>query len=227
MPLEQKINILVLGKEGAGKTSLLRRLLYGKYETYTDQTLGASMLAHHTTVNGAKINAHITDMGGAERLRPLASAFYEQTDIFLFVCDIEAHRDYAYLKEIAQEIGNRPTLLIVTKSDKLVEPEHWMLACKAIVSMTEILHTGEPHFASAKNDKGEIKALFNGIYENVLLRREEEDLAKQVRPMRTPRFSLSTVPALAAMWVNKLAAEARREVQTGDTPLATIGVMRR
>ena len=78
----QQARILMLGLDGAGKTTLTQKLRFGEVVA-TTPTIGFSV----DTVEFKNIKFNIWDIGGQDKLRALWKHYYNGTDGLIFVVD--------------------------------------------------------------------------------------------------------------------------------------------
>lgn len=74
--------ILMIGLDGAGKTTILYKLKLGQV-IHTIPTIGFNV----ETVKYKKIEFNIFDVGGQEKIRPLWNYYFINTDAVIFVID--------------------------------------------------------------------------------------------------------------------------------------------
>jgi len=79
---EKKSNILMLGLDSAGKTTILYKLKLDTLVT-TIPTIGFNV----ETVKFKSLNMTIWDVGGQEKIRPLWRHYYKNVDAVIFVID--------------------------------------------------------------------------------------------------------------------------------------------
>ena len=79
---EKKANILMLGLDSAGKTTILYKLKLDTLVT-TIPTIGFNV----ENVKFKSLNMTIWDVGGQEKIRPLWRHYYQNVDAVIFVID--------------------------------------------------------------------------------------------------------------------------------------------
>ncbi|XP_046848080.1 ras-related protein Rab-30-like [Xenia sp. Carnegie-2017] len=91
--------VVVLGSEGVGKTSLLKRLKFDKFEGDASNTIGVDFLTH--TINTGKDMVQLTlwDTAGEERFKSLTSQFYRKADAAIIVFDLTFARSFNEAKD--------------------------------------------------------------------------------------------------------------------------------
>ncbi|XP_033279599.1 ADP-ribosylation factor-like protein 1 [Orcinus orca] len=78
----QKMKILILGLDGAGKTTILYRLQVGEVVT-TIPTVGFNV----ETVTYKNLKFQVRDLGGQTSIRPYWRCCYSNTDAVIYVAD--------------------------------------------------------------------------------------------------------------------------------------------
>lgn len=85
--LEAKI--VLLGRQGVGKTSLVHRYITGKFSSTLPMTIGASFLVKKLDFEGGiKVRLQIWDTAGQERFRSMAPMYYRGAHAAILVYDI-------------------------------------------------------------------------------------------------------------------------------------------
>ena len=112
---EKKANILMLGLDSAGKTTILYKLKLDTLVT-TIPTIGFNV----ESVKFKSLNMTIWDVGGQEKIRPLWRHYYQNIDAVIFVID---SNDGGRFEEVSKELHSlmaedelkEATVLILTK----------------------------------------------------------------------------------------------------------------
>ncbi|KAI9226871.1 MAG: ADP-ribosylation factor-like protein [Piptocephalis tieghemiana] len=79
---EREVRILILGLDGAGKTTILYRMQVGEVVS-TIPTIGFNM----ETVTYKNIKFQVWDLGGQTSIRPYWRCYYANTDAVIYVVD--------------------------------------------------------------------------------------------------------------------------------------------
>lgn len=110
--------IMMVGLDGAGKTTALNRLKLGEF-VHTVPTIGFNL--EKVKYKGLEFN--VWDIGGQEKIRPLWSHYAEDNDAVIFVIDSadkkrleEAYRELQKLYRIPS-LKTVPYLILLNKRD--------------------------------------------------------------------------------------------------------------
>eukprot|EP00123_Amoebidium_parasiticum_P022926 comp9799_c0_seq1/m.4757 comp9799_c0_seq1/g.4757 ORF comp9799_c0_seq1/g.4757 comp9799_c0_seq1/m.4757 type:complete len:182 (-) comp9799_c0_seq1:466-1011(-) len=79
---EKEVRVLILGLDGAGKTTILYRLQVGEVVT-TIPTIGFNV----ETVTYKNLKFQVWDLGGQTSIRPYWRCYYANTDAIIYVVD--------------------------------------------------------------------------------------------------------------------------------------------
>ncbi|XP_045603659.1 uncharacterized protein [Procambarus clarkii] len=110
--------ILMVGLDGAGKTTVLYKLKLGEVVT-TIPTIGFNV----ETVEYKNISFTVWDVGGQERLRPLWRHYFQNTSAIIYVVDSNDPQRLAESREELDtvlnndEVSECPLLVLANKQD--------------------------------------------------------------------------------------------------------------
>lgn len=116
--IRKKLNLLMLGLDSAGKTTILYKLKIGE-AIITCPTVGTNI----ETIRYKKLNLVVIDISGAERMRRFWKLHYKNTSGIIFVIDAEDRRSLQISKEelsnlfACKELQNVPALIFANKQD--------------------------------------------------------------------------------------------------------------
>ena len=124
-PNEIVFNVITLGDSGVGKTSLLRRYLYGLYDDNSMSTIGLNFSFKEIVLdNKKKVKLKLIDTGGQEKYRAIAKTYFKNADGVLFVYSIDNEDSFNNIKEWIQLFNENnngkegiPQILVETKND--------------------------------------------------------------------------------------------------------------
>ncbi|SCU92672.1 LAMI_0E11518g1_1 [Lachancea mirantina] len=114
----KEMRILMVGLDGAGKTTVLYKLKLGEVVT-TIPTIGFNV----ETVEYKNISFTVWDVGGQDKIRPLWRHYYRNTEGLIFVVDSNDRSRISEAREVLQrmlnedEIRNAALLVFANKQD--------------------------------------------------------------------------------------------------------------
>jgi len=95
LPLQFKY--IVIGCSGVGKTSIVRRLVDGKFMKGTQSTVGIEYFTHITAIEGRTVKMMIWDTAGQERFYTIARAYFRAAVGVVLVFDITDRKSFDQL----------------------------------------------------------------------------------------------------------------------------------
>ncbi|KAH3902694.1 ADP-ribosylation factor [Saccharomycodes ludwigii] len=114
----KEMRILMVGLDGAGKTTILYKLKLGEVVT-TIPTIGFNV----ETVEYKNISFTVWDVGGQDKIRPLWRHYFRNTEGIIFVVDSNDRNRIGEAREVLQrmlnedEIRNAVLLVFANKQD--------------------------------------------------------------------------------------------------------------
>ncbi|CAR30113.1 ADP-ribosylation factor 1 [Lachancea thermotolerans] len=114
----KEMRILMVGLDGAGKTTVLYKLKLGEVVT-TIPTIGFNV----ETVEYKNISFTVWDVGGQDKIRPLWRHYFRNTEGIIFVVDSNDRSRISEAREVLQrmlnedEIRNAALLVFANKQD--------------------------------------------------------------------------------------------------------------
>jgi Ras-related protein Rab-7A len=118
------VKLLVLGDSGVGKTSVLNQFVNREFSAQYRPTIGCDLIARQVEIDEALITLQIWDTAGQERFRALASSFYRDADICVFIYEITGRASFASIANWHETFANFcspnagiPLLLLGNKLD--------------------------------------------------------------------------------------------------------------
>ncbi|KAJ3007953.1 UNVERIFIED_CONTAM: Arf GTPase arl1 [Siphonaria sp. JEL0065] len=114
----KEVRILILGIDGAGKTTILYRLQIGEVVT-TIPTIGFNV----ETVSYKNIKFQVWDLGGQTSIRPYWRCYYQNTDAIIYVIDSTDRERLGISKEELrsmlqeEELKSAKLLVLANKQD--------------------------------------------------------------------------------------------------------------
>ncbi|KAH0795003.1 small GTP-binding protein [Histomonas meleagridis] len=116
-PLQFKF--IVIGCSGAGKTSIVRRLVDNKFVKGTQSTVGIEYFTHITTIEGRTVKMMIWDTAGQERFYTIAKAYFRSALGVVLVFDITDRKSFdqlpRWLRDARLEADPHCSVILVTQ----------------------------------------------------------------------------------------------------------------
>ncbi|MHA2298406.1 MAG: Rab family GTPase [Candidatus Hodarchaeales archaeon] len=119
------IKILLLGKEGVGKTSIARRYVLEKFDQSFKSTMGLDILSHVVKVDGIKYQLQIWDFGGQAVFKPIRRNFYDAANGILLIFDLtdpdSLNRAREWVKESRENLREEIPVAVAANKRDLVD----------------------------------------------------------------------------------------------------------
>ena len=87
--------VVLLGSSNAGKTSVLRRLIYDKFSEEVSPTLGSSLSTFEAKVDDVNVKLNIWDTAGQENYRSLAKVYYRDANVAIILFDVTSQESFS------------------------------------------------------------------------------------------------------------------------------------
>lgn len=117
-PLNE-FKLILVGRGGVGKTSLVHRLVTGKYKEFK-RTPGINITKWPVTIDGAEVRAHVWDFGGQEIMHGTHRFFMTERALYLVLISgregTEDHDAEYWLSLVRSFAGDVPVIVLDRKS---------------------------------------------------------------------------------------------------------------
>ena len=125
----REYKVSLIGPSEVGKSSFLKRLLYGYNHIYvTEKTLGVDVIPIDIHNNNDKIRLNIWDCAGDERYRGLKEKYHMDTQAAIIFRNSNKGNDYNYENELPENIPK-----FYVDNYNLQNPEHTVDEYKSLL----------------------------------------------------------------------------------------------
>ena len=93
-----QLKMVLLGKGGVGKTSLVNRYVHQRFSQNYMQTLGQDVFSKKLTINNSQVVIQIYDIAGQERFESFRPVYLQGADLGLAIFDLTIPGTIAELK---------------------------------------------------------------------------------------------------------------------------------
>ncbi|KAK8739595.1 hypothetical protein OTU49_003417 [Cherax quadricarinatus] len=119
------MKVVVLGQASCGKTSLVERLIYNRFNTNYQTTIGAAFGARCMDVQGKQICVGIWDTAGSERYEAMSRIYYREAKAAIICYDItnaeSSNRAKFWVSEVQKHEEDCRIFLCGTKLDLVMD----------------------------------------------------------------------------------------------------------
>eukprot|EP01105_Mastigella_eilhardi_P005626 TRINITY_DN17286_c0_g1_i1.p1 TRINITY_DN17286_c0_g1~~TRINITY_DN17286_c0_g1_i1.p1 ORF type:complete len:228 (-),score=52.48 TRINITY_DN17286_c0_g1_i1:177-824(-) len=123
-----RYKVIIIGDSTVGKTSILRCMVYGKFDANASMTVGVDFFEIKVFVPslGDEVKVSVWDTGGQERFRSITSAYMNGVSGCLLVYDVTSDSSFrslpSWLGELRSNAGEGVKVMLCgNKSDKEAE----------------------------------------------------------------------------------------------------------
>ena len=121
-----QIKMVVLGDFATGKTSLLTRVITGKFDAYQQATIGAAFSSiNQDSKYGTPLKYMIWDTAGQERYRALTSLYFRNADVIIICFDVSSPESFNNIKDwinlIESECKRKDSLIVLVANKNDLE----------------------------------------------------------------------------------------------------------
>ncbi|XP_078397151.1 ras-related protein Rab-12 [Cetorhinus maximus] len=116
-PADYKLQVIIIGSRGVGKTSLMERFTDDTFSEACKSTVGVDFKIKTVELRGKKIRLQIWDTAGQERFNSITSAYYRSAKGIILVYDITKKETFEdvpkWMKMIDKYASEDAELLLV------------------------------------------------------------------------------------------------------------------
>ncbi|XP_051943841.1 ras-related protein Rab-12 [Hippocampus zosterae] len=143
-PADFKLQIIIIGSRGVGKTSLMERYTDDTFSEACKSTVGVDFKIKTVELRGKKIRLQIWDTAGQERFNSITSAYYRGAKGIVLVYDITKQETFddlpKWMKMIDKYASEEAELLLVgnkmdCESERVISRQQGERFCSRISGM--------------------------------------------------------------------------------------------
>ncbi|BAM82032.1 small GTP-binding protein of Rab family, Rab6 [Cyanidioschyzon merolae strain 10D] len=118
-----KYKLVFLGDQAVGKTSIITRFMYDKFDNNYQATIGIDFLSKTMYLEDRTVRLQLWDTAGQERFRSLIPSYIRDSSVAVVVYDVTSRRSFLntakWIEEVRNERGNEVIIVLVgNKSDQ-------------------------------------------------------------------------------------------------------------
>lgn len=136
-----KFKIVLIGDSGVGKTSIVCRFIYQRYNSETYPTIGAAFFIKTVNINNTNVTLKIWDSAGQERYRAITSIYFRDSLGCLCVFDVTNRHSFENLPDWLYDYRNNNNItnnIIIIVANKVDQPEtKWKVTREEIAAFAE------------------------------------------------------------------------------------------
>lgn len=166
----RECKVIFLGDGGAGKTSLIKRIMYNDFQLGESTTEGVRIIPWDTKLDAKPFRLRFMDFGGQEIMHSMHRCFLSNHTVYVVVCSVrdDIERKAAvvrWLEQVKSYAPDCPVILALNKADensRISVDETALMerypALKKVLKTSAAAKEGSPFFA---------KFLYDAIMEQV------------------------------------------------------------
>uniref|UniRef100_A0A6T8NH99 Uncharacterized protein n=1 Tax=Hemiselmis andersenii TaxID=464988 RepID=A0A6T8NH99_HEMAN len=120
-----KYKLVFLGDQSVGKTSIITRFMYDKFDSTYQATIGIDFLSKTMYLDDRVVRLQLWDTAGQERFRSLIPSYIRDSSVAVIVFDVTARETFEntgrWIEEVRQERGDDVILALVGNKTDLAE----------------------------------------------------------------------------------------------------------
>ena len=120
-----KYKFVFLGDQGVGKTSIITRFMYDKFDSAYQATIGIDFLSKTMYLEDRTVRLQLWDTAGQERFRSLIPSYIRDSSVAVVVYDITSRQSFdtvnKWIDDVRQERGDEVIVALVGNKSDLIE----------------------------------------------------------------------------------------------------------
>ncbi|KAK2980253.1 hypothetical protein RJ640_008921 [Escallonia rubra] len=120
-----KYKLVFLGDQSVGKTSIITRFMYDKFDTTYQATIGIDFLSKTMYLEDRTVRLQLWDTAGQERFRSLIPSYIRDSSVAVIVYDVANRQSFLntskWIEEVRTERGSDVIIVLVGNKTDLVD----------------------------------------------------------------------------------------------------------
>ncbi|KAL1569639.1 Ras-related protein RABH1e [Salvia divinorum] len=120
-----KYKLVFLGDQSVGKTSIITRFMYDKFDTTYQATIGIDFLSKTMYLEDRTVRLQLWDTAGQERFRSLIPSYIRDSSVAVIAYDVANRQSFfntsKWIEEVRTERGGDVIIVLVGNKTDLVE----------------------------------------------------------------------------------------------------------
>ncbi|KAK7358983.1 hypothetical protein VNO77_00926 [Canavalia gladiata] len=120
-----KYKLVFLGDQSVGKTSIITRFMYDKFDTTYQATIGIDFLSKTMYLEDRTVRLQLWDTAGQERFRSLIPSYIRDSSVAVIVYDVANRQSFLntnkWVEEVRTERGSDVIIVLVGNKTDLVD----------------------------------------------------------------------------------------------------------
>lgn len=120
-----KYKLVFLGDQSVGKTSIITRFMYDKFDTTYQATIGIDFLSKTMYLEDRTVRLQLWDTAGQERFRSLIPSYIRDSSVAVVVYDVTNRQSFLniqrWVEEVRAERGSDVIIVLVGNKTDLVD----------------------------------------------------------------------------------------------------------
>ncbi|KHN31372.1 Ras-related protein RABH1e [Glycine soja] len=120
-----KYKLVFLGDQSVGKTSIITRFMYDKFDINYQATIGIDFLSKTMYLEDRTVRLQLWDTAGQERFRSLIPSYIRDSSVAVVVYDVANRQSFLntnkWIEEVRTERGSDVIIVLVGNKTDLVE----------------------------------------------------------------------------------------------------------
>ncbi|KFK37266.1 hypothetical protein AALP_AA4G235100 [Arabis alpina] len=120
-----KYKLVFLGDQSVGKTSIITRFMYDKFDNTYQATIGIDFLSKTMYLEDRTVRLQLWDTAGQERFRSLIPSYIRDSSVAVIVYDVASRQSFLnttkWIDEVRTERGSDVIVVLVGNKTDLVD----------------------------------------------------------------------------------------------------------